>query len=164
VGGQHRVKLSRHDGVSATTQHVKRWTSVPTAAEDVGKDNHPTRGKHSGDLFDPSGLIRPVPQGQGGENKVEHAVGEGQALGSGMDVTDRQLGGSRREGGRHHPPRQIDTDQLGGRVAGSCAAQELSGATADIKDPPRLGSSCRASRRVVCWTGMNRYCCSVLSS
>jgi Na+/H+ antiporter 1 len=41
--------------------------------------------QHAADLGDPGRRIRPVPQGQGGEEKVEHVVGEGQALGAGME-------------------------------------------------------------------------------
>ena len=55
VGGQHSVELGWHEGVAATTQHASRGTSAPAAAEDIGKDNHPARGKHSGDLGDPCG-------------------------------------------------------------------------------------------------------------
>jgi hypothetical protein len=43
------------------------------------------------------------------------------------------------------------------------AAQELSGATADIKDPPRLGLQLPGKAQGVCWTGTNRNCCRGLS-
>jgi hypothetical protein len=88
-----------------------------------------------------------VPQGQGGEHEVEHVMGERQVLGAGADIADRQLGGGDRDRRRNHLRGQVDAHEGGRGVAGSCPAQELSGAAANIKDPLRLGYQLERARR-----------------
>lgn len=138
------------------------WVRMPW--KDVGEDERTIHREHSADLGDPGRGIRPVPQRQGGEHQVEHCVRERQLLGLGTDEVHRQLRGGERVGGGQHLSRQVDTDQAGQWVARSGAAQELSGATADVKDPPRLGQVLAASWRAVCWTGPNRNGCRALVS
>jgi len=137
--GQHGLQLGGREGVAATTRHGSPWSPAWTAGEDVGEHHRPARVEHPGDLCDPGRQVRPVAQRQGGEHQVEPVVGEGQALGSTLDVPDRQPGGSGRDGGRHHPSGQIDADQVGRRIAPSSRAKQPAGATANIQNPARPG-------------------------
>ena len=118
---------------------VRVWPRRRQLGRTSARTTTPTRGEDAADLADPGRQVRPVPQGQGGDDQVEHLVGERQALGPAVDVADGQPGGGDCAGGRHHLPGKVDTDELGGRVARSCLAQEPAGAAADIKDPPRVG-------------------------
>jgi hypothetical protein len=138
VAGQRRCELGRHDRVAAAEQG-KGWTWAAAAGKVVGEDRHAAGGEDAADLGDPGRQVRPMPEGQGGEDQVEHLAGEGQALGAALDVADGQPGGGDRVGGRDHLPGKVDADELGGWVARSCLAQEPAGAAADIKDPPRVG-------------------------
>ena len=138
MGGQQAPEIGRHSGMEMTHPWPGR-AAVSLVGKDVGNDEHPTRSEHAANLGDPGRWVRPVPQGQGGEHEVEHLMGERQVLGAGADIADSQLGGGDRDRRRNHLRGQVDAHQGGRGVARSCPPQELSGATANIKDSPRLG-------------------------
>src|SRR4029453_6482971 len=97
VGGERHGELGRHDRVAAA-QHGEGWTSA-AAGVDGGEAPHPAGGEDAADLGDPGRQVRPVPEGQGGDDQVEHLVGERQALDAAVNVADGQRGGGDPAGG-----------------------------------------------------------------
>jgi hypothetical protein len=81
-----------------------------------------------------------VAQRQSGEHDVERFVRKRQLFGAGMGKQQGQPCGGDPAGGSQHLLRQVNTDQVRRWVVRSGAAQQLPGATADIKDRLRLRS------------------------
>ena len=133
LASQHRLKFGRCGG-AATAHPGNPGIAARAAAKDVPEHDHPCWAEHSGDLGDASRQVCPVAERQGGEHQIEHGAGEGQTLGSSLDVPDRQPGRSRRDGARDHPPGQVNADQLGRWIARSCSAKQPARATANVQN------------------------------
>jgi hypothetical protein len=138
LAGQHRLKLGRR-GSAATAHPGNPGIAAWAGAEDVPKHDHPGWAEHPGGLGKASRQVRPVAERHGGEHQIEHGVGEGQALGSSLEVPHRQPARSGRDGACDHPPGQVNADQLGCWIARSCRAKQPASATANVQNPARLG-------------------------
>lgn len=135
LAGQHRLKLGRRRGAATAHPGITVWAG----AEDIPKHDHPGWAEHAGGLGHASRQVRPVAERHGGEHQIEHGVGEGQALGSSLDVPHRQAARSRRDGACDHLPCQVNADQLGRWIARSCRAKQPASATANVRTPPAWG-------------------------
>ena len=137
VGVQHGLDIAGKLDPVTVPPREEDDGAARRCREDLSQHEHTTGGEHTADLGQARRLVALVAKRHRAERQVEHAFGERQTLGAGMDEPDRQPGRCRGVGGLDHRSCHVDPDQIGlGEPLGGLP-QQRPGAADDVQDPPR---------------------------